>query len=160
MLKDIKRELRGLPRIEKEVVGLLRGGLETTMILLEGYEESHPEDPSVVKEWLKSAKDDLKVSLQSKEIGAEGLALYHLQQAVEKFAKSFAMLSGVIREKELANYDHNAAKFFIRILENEQLKRILRDIEDKAGEMRRVLLSKKKKSGLYKDGEQKARNLL
>jgi HEPN domain-containing protein len=87
---------------------------------LENYQEwigrkSTPEEKKLVMDLLDCARRDLKVAklLDGKEL--YGLAVYHVQQSVEKAAKAWALDSNFIDRSELRDVGHLSPMAFLRI---------------------------------------------
>lgn len=83
-----------------------------------------PEEKSKVEEWIKFAEDDLFAYETLYGAKRYGLALYHLQQTVEKLVKANAIFFGIKEEKDLYKYQHNPDRFFVKFLESELIKKI------------------------------------
>jgi hypothetical protein len=88
-------------------------------------QQLRPEDKGKIKEWIEFAKDDL--SACGILYGAEkyGLSLYHLQQTVEKLVKANAIFLGLKEERELYKFGHNPAEFFVELLKQPIVKKIM-----------------------------------
>jgi hypothetical protein len=69
------------------------------------------------KALLKLARQDLKSSQLDYESQIYNNAAYHLQQAVEKAAKSYFTLIGVLDAKTIRGTGHDSPKLFLRMLE-------------------------------------------
>jgi HEPN domain-containing protein len=70
------------------------------------------------KETFSIAKDDLIDARRLYENERYNNALYHLQQSVEKIAKSIAIESGVISKKDALNISHRTFDIFKLIRKN------------------------------------------
>jgi HEPN domain-containing protein len=66
-------------------------------------------------EYIKCAKNDIAASRILLLIGQNALAIFHLQQSMEKFAKAFLLLAGQAKPNEL--YGHNIVKILERVQE-------------------------------------------
>ena len=82
-------------------------------------------DKGKIKEWIEFAKDDLSACGILYEAEKYGLSLYHLQQTVEKLVKANAIFLGLKEERELYKFGHNPAEFFIELLKQPIVKKIM-----------------------------------
>ena len=81
-------------------------------------------DEDKVQEWVDLAKDDLSATIKLK--GSEqGLALYHLQQCVEKLLKATLIYFGFKTETEIIKYNHKPEKFLIDLIKDNSMKTVL-----------------------------------
>jgi len=90
-------------------------------------EHIRPEKNNKVGEWINFAEDDLYAYEMLHGARRYGLALYHLQQSVEKLLKANAIILGIKKESGLLNYGHRSAEFFVELYESEFMKKIITD---------------------------------
>lgn len=81
------------------------------------------ESRDTVLEWISFAEKDLNAYRLLYQ-QAPGLALYHLQQTVEKLVKSLAIFYGINTEEEVRQYNHDTAKFFVNFFESDLMQAI------------------------------------
>jgi len=88
------------------------------------YEYLKPESRKIVLEWISFAKEDLDAyKLLYRQ--APGLALYHIQQTVEKLVKAVAIFYGINSEDEVRRYNHDTARFFLNFYESEFMRNFI-----------------------------------
>ncbi|VUT26107.1 MAG: HEPN domain protein [Candidatus Methanolliviera sp. GoM_oil] len=145
--------LRPMPSFQKTFMRIFPISKKFLKKMREGIQQGKikREDPGIVKEWLQSAKDDLKISESSYNMGIYGLTLYHLQQTVEKVIKAQAMMWGLIKESELlTQYGHKSAKFYVKLSSNPFLKELLEEFLPWVDEVGGVLVSKRERMEVKK----------
>jgi len=119
------RELRQYPAIKKDFMDKI--DYKNLLDAISKYPPYlEPENKDTVNDWVKSAEGDLVAYrlLYDKEAG---LALYHLQQMVEKLTKANAIFLGINKEEELTKYSHDSAKFFVDFIESDIAEEILKN---------------------------------
>ena len=121
--KELSTGLRPYPAIKKFLSSEVN--LHNFLsVVFEISKSLKPEEKSKVDEWIKFAEDDLFAYEMLYGAKRYGLALYHLQQTVEKLVKANAIFFGIKKEKDLYKYQHSPAKFFVEFLESELIKKI------------------------------------
>lgn len=144
--------LRDVPRADRELIRpVLRDFRDLIPIFADVFksEKIKPEKAGTINEWINFAKDDLKLSQVSKKIRANGLALYHLQQGVEKLVKAYAMSLGIIEEKDLREYGHKAGKFYVKVLQDPFFMELVKQFYPKAERIGKRFVSKKEFKRIY-----------
>lgn len=83
-------------------------------------------DSNKAIEWIKIAEEDLKAA-KMLHLGenTKSVALYHLQQAIEKLLKATLLYFGFRNEKQIIKLKHKPQKFLLTLLEDQKIKEIL-----------------------------------
>ncbi len=109
------------------------------------------EDMSRALELTKLAEDDLKSSKLLYENKLYALSVYHMQQAVEKTAKAYALMFGIITGDKLKEIGHESPLVFINMLKQSwvaaflvALKKTNPNVKDNPNELLDIVDSKEK----------------
>lgn len=83
---------------------------------------------SLEKKFILSAEKDLESCKILYHEPIYSLAVYHLQQAIEKTTKAWVLYLGVISEKQLKEIGHKTPKAFLELLENSPIGEMARGL--------------------------------
>lgn len=106
-----------LPNIENVAGSLDELWQEFQKMLQNQNTEKQKENRNLAIEFLKCAKDDIKATKLLYENKVFPLSVYHLQQAVEKITKAYALVLSIISKEELMEIKHKSPLVFIKLLE-------------------------------------------
>ena len=76
---------------------------------------------SLEKKFISNAEKDLESCRILYRKGVYSLALYHLQQAIEKTTKAWVLYLGVISEDELRKIGHKTPRAFLKLLDQSEI---------------------------------------
>ena len=80
----------------------------------------------VAREYLKCAKDDLRAAEILHKNKLHALAVYHLQQAIEKASKTIAIASFSISPEEVKDINHKSPIAFIKMVQSMPIIRLVK----------------------------------
>jgi hypothetical protein len=84
--------------------------LEDMMFALLDRFQMNPEKVATLRGFLRTSRDDLRAAIILYEHGIYSLAVFHLQQAVEKATKAQCLLSGIVNMKEIKKIGHESLR--------------------------------------------------
>lgn len=83
-------------------------------------------DADKVDEWIKLALLDLSAARKLYK-GEDGLALYHLQQGIEKLLKACLIFTGLKTESNVITLNHKPQEFAVELLNDPDMKSVMFD---------------------------------
>ncbi|MEM3908054.1 MAG: HEPN domain-containing protein, partial [Nitrososphaerota archaeon] len=105
-----------LPSIEGVAGSLVELWQEFQKMLQNQNLEKQKENRDLAMEFLKCAKEDIEATKLLYEERLIPLSVYHLQQAVEKTTKAYALALSIVTIRELREIEHKSPLVFIKLL--------------------------------------------
>jgi hypothetical protein len=146
---------------------MLELGQEITQALTGTSQKQRTESTDLARDLLECSKKDIQAAQLLYEGQVLPLSIYHLQQAVEKATKAYALAFCVITKDELTTINHRSPMAYIRMLRKSwvrkfivALKMLYPDVNTNVREAKKVLVSNNTEQELAKLPESVIRTLL